>query len=213
MTGFELRAIIGRDDFNSTALKAALSAYKGPRTKIHELLRKEVLIPLKKGFYVFGPKYRKGPLIRESIAMQLYGPSAISMEYALAHYGLIPERVHAVTCVTPKRDKKFNTAVGVFIFRRLAQPKYNVALKIADFGNEANVMIATPTKALCDQILLGCRARFNQPSEVNAYLSEDLRLDVSAFRRVMNKRELRSIVSAYGNHRVRALAEYLERPS
>ena len=43
----------------------------------------------------------KSPLSREVLANLIYGPSYISLEYGLQHYGLIPERVEIVTSVTP----------------------------------------------------------------------------------------------------------------
>ncbi len=35
----------------------------------------------------------------------LYGPSYVSLEYALHHYSLIPERTAEITSVTPGRSK------------------------------------------------------------------------------------------------------------
>lgn len=209
MNGFELRQIIGRNELTSTALKSALSEYKGLRTKVHQLIRKKVLIPLKKGYYVFGTSYRTAPLIRESIAMELYGPSAISMEYALSHYGLIPERVHTITCITPKRDKRFDTPIGTFSYRRLPSAKYGVALNLTSFGENRSALIASPTKALCDQIMLSPRLRFSSQSDLKDYLKEDLRLNMRRMRKLTNHSELAKIAKVYKHGNVDLLQKLL----
>jgi predicted transcriptional regulator of viral defense system len=49
----------------------------------------EVLKP-KRGFYVLSELYRKSPPHLFAVAPMLYGPSAISLESALAFHGLIP---------------------------------------------------------------------------------------------------------------------------
>ena len=60
---------------------------------------------MKKGLYVFGENNRQRPYSREILANLMYGPSYISLEYALQHYGLIPERVEALTSVTVGRSR------------------------------------------------------------------------------------------------------------
>ena len=74
----QLQRRITREEFDYTVLTSVLGGYAGPRQKIHELLRSRAIVRVKKGLYVFGP-------------------SCVSLEYALAYYGLIPERVETVT--------------------------------------------------------------------------------------------------------------------
>ncbi len=101
-----------------------LRGYVNPRAAITRLLKKKVLIRVKKGLYVFGPDYSNLPYRLEILANLVYGPSCISLQYALASYGLIPERVIEVTCVTPKRDKLFETKVGRFRYRYQRKSRY-----------------------------------------------------------------------------------------
>ncbi len=49
----------------------------------------------------------------------MYGPSYISLEYALQYHGLIPERVEAVTSVTTGRSRRFASPVGLFTYRSI----------------------------------------------------------------------------------------------
>src|SRR3989338_5882529 len=105
-----------------------LREYAQPRDKITWLLKNRILIRVKKGLYIFGPEYARAPYSIEVLANLIYGPSYISMEYALSFHGLIPERVEIVTSVTSKRDKEFATPVGVFRYRYLHPRKYFVGV-------------------------------------------------------------------------------------
>jgi predicted transcriptional regulator of viral defense system len=65
--------------------------------------------------YIFGDEERRGPYSRELLANLMYGPTFISLESALAFYGLIPERVEAMLSVTTGRSREFDTPVGRFV--------------------------------------------------------------------------------------------------
>src|SRR5439155_24771651 len=107
---------IGREEFDHSLLASALSSYSGVRQKINELLKSGTIVRVKKGLYVFGPEVRQNPICKETLANLIYGPSCISLEYALSHHGLIPERVETITSVTPKKNKEFNTPIGRFTY-------------------------------------------------------------------------------------------------
>lgn len=82
-----------------------LSDYRSPRGKLSRLLQAGDLIRVKKGLYVFGEHYQRGALSMELVANLIYGPSYVSLEWALAYYGMIPESVEEVTSVTLSRKK------------------------------------------------------------------------------------------------------------
>ena len=52
-----------------------LADYQRPREKITQLLKNKVLIRVKKGLYVFGEAYKKGPYSLEILSNLIYGPS------------------------------------------------------------------------------------------------------------------------------------------
>jgi hypothetical protein len=51
--------------------------------KESNILRNQIRV--KKGLYLFGSDYRKGPYSPEIMANKIYGPSYVSREYALAY--------------------------------------------------------------------------------------------------------------------------------
>ena len=105
----DLRQAIPFEEFDYQALMGALADYARPRDKVTDLLAKGIIVRVKKGLYIFGEKWRRKPFSREILANLLYGPSCVSLDYALHYHGLIPERVEAVTSVTTKRGARFNT--------------------------------------------------------------------------------------------------------
>jgi len=98
-----IRNRIAHEEFDYQTLLVCLKNYARPRDKISALLKKDFIIRIKKGLYIFGDEYRRSPYSREILANLMYGPSYVSLDFALQYYGLIPERVEAVTCVTTGR--------------------------------------------------------------------------------------------------------------
>ena len=175
-----LRKKIDREEFDYPALMSALSTYANPRAKVTSLLRQGVIVRVKKGLYIYGDDYRKRPFSRELLANLIYGPSYISLDYALSYHGLIPERVTVVTSVTPKRGKHFMTPVGEFVYRRAPSTSFSLGMDRVVQKN-FSFLIATPERALADKLRddRGCSIRTQ--SEIASYLFENIRLNRSLF--------------------------------
>lgn len=145
--------------------------YKQPHHKIKHLADKGELLPIKQGLYVLGEPYQR-IYSREVLSGMIYGPSAISFEFALSHYGLIPERVKSVTCICFKRNKSFNTPIGKFTYKYIAKDIY--PLRMAYHQTElGNYFIASPEKAICDMAYF---EKINSIKEARQYLLDDLRI-------------------------------------
>ena len=87
----------GAVPFSHGALLPSSKDYRRPNDKIAEWLRQGVLVAIKRGLYVRGEPSRAPCL--PLVANRLYGPSCVSLDYALAWHGLIPERLHEITSV------------------------------------------------------------------------------------------------------------------
>jgi len=174
---FLLRKLIPSEEFDYTLLCGVLSAYSGVRQKIHELLEAGVILRVKKGLYVFGSDYARGPVCREVIANWIYGPSCISLEYALSHHGFIPEQVYTVTSVTPKRDKAFATPLGSFTYRYLRPSCYPHGIEQVWIDSEHPTLMASPEKALCDYVVLRDLPALTRVEDAREFLRSDLRID------------------------------------
>lgn len=178
MNIYQLRDTLNQEIIDYAQLKDALKAYSQPRKKISSWLAQKKLIRIKKGLYIFGSSVSKNTYSLEHLANLIYGPSAISLSYALSYYQLIPERVHTITSITCKKNKLFETPIGCFTYQYLNYQKYSVGLQLIPQGNQPNILIATPEKALCDFITLNAKGiRFDSPQTMKEFLLDDLRIE------------------------------------
>lgn len=160
--------------FDYQYLASRLERYRSPRSKIGLMLRNGEIIRVKKGLYVVPEKYGK-KLNKMLLSNLIYGPSYVSLEYALAWWGLIPDRVETVTAVTNKRIKHFETPVGVFSYKYIDGAVYPIGRLIVDNDGQP-FMIASREKALCDKI--ATVKQIASAVDVLSYLEADLRLDL-----------------------------------
>jgi len=85
-----LRQAIEHEVFDYQVLQAGLKEYRKPRDKVSALLAAGEIVRVKKGLYLFGETHRRRPFSAELLANLIYGPSCVSLDYALAFHGLIP---------------------------------------------------------------------------------------------------------------------------
>jgi len=208
MSLVQLKKAIGREEFDHPLLTSVLSPYEAVDRKINELLKAGDIIRVKKGLYVFGPELRQQPVCKETLANLIYGPSCISMEYALSFHGLIPERVETVTSVTPKRDKEFETPIGRFTYRYLNPSKYPCGIDQIWIDPQHPVLISSPEKALCDYIALNEVPPISNREEAKDFLQSDLRIDEDSLKR-FDVRRLFQLNKHYKSKSVDSILEVL----
>ena len=203
----QMRRIVGGEVFDYQVLLDALSGYRKPRDKITRLLAGGEIVRLKKGLYCFGEAFRREPLSREYLANLIYGPSYVSLEYALSHYGLIPERVETVTSVTTRRSRDFDTPFGTFSYRMLKGPRYAVGAVLETAGS-TSFLIASPEKALADKVWTDKRFPGTRLSDYGTYLGDDLRIDREMLGKIDHAR-LQAIATAYDSAKINNLVRHL----
>jgi hypothetical protein len=154
-----------------------LREYKRPNDKISELIKNGELVSLRRGLYVPGPS--TGLPIPESflIANHLRGPSYVSLEAALSHWGFIPERTYEISSVTIKPSKKIKTPIGRFGYQQLPTPYYSYGIRSVELTTNQLVLLASPEKAICDKIVLTPMVNLRSVKQTRAFLLDDLRMD------------------------------------
>lgn len=183
---------------DAQALLTLLADYKKPREAILRMVKNDELIRLKNGVYLISEKIKHGnttiiPL--EQLANFLYGPSYVSMEWALSFYGMIPERVHTVTSMTLGRNKEYYTSIGDFSYLNLPARCYSIGItqkKSPDFLG--GFLIASPEKALSDMVFKTCKNL--DKDQLKEELIESKRIDPMCFRD-LNKELLEEIAKCY----------------
>lgn len=169
---------LGTVPFHHGALLPVLKDYRRPNDKIAEWLRQGVLVPVKRGLYIRGETGQTPCL--PLVANHLYGPSCVSLDYALAWHGLIPERVHEITSVCTGRGRVIGNALGRFSYTRLPAHVYPYGIVQASASAQETFLIASPAKALCDKVLLTPRLRATSRAAMQRFLFDDLRIDAGA---------------------------------
>jgi predicted transcriptional regulator of viral defense system len=192
---FKESFIVEEVDYNY--LKSFLSGYKNVRVKINDMLKKKEIIRVKKGLYVLGKPYSKNPFYRETLSNLIYGPSYISLEYALSFYGMIPEKSETVTAVTNKRNKVFDTPVGRFSYRYIRPDLYIEGVTLLSLDEKHNILIASREKAIAD--ILYFTDKIENISELKGYLFENLRIEEAEIRK-LKKNVIERLAKIYGGN-------------
>lgn len=176
MNIYALRNVAKREEIDYPFLMHVLAKYRSPRNKVQAFLRDQDLIRVKKGIYIFGNKAQQEPYSKEVLANLIYGPSAISLEYALSYYGLIPERVETVTCITNNRNKHFKTPIGNFEYHFLSSDKFSYGITQIEINPSKHFLMAIKEKALADMLMLRTEP-LSSEDELYSHLTENLRID------------------------------------
>lgn len=156
---------------------------------------KGLIIKLKRGTYLLNKNDRKINPSRLFISNQLYGPSYVSLEYALNFYGLIPERVPDVTSVATRKTIRFQNELGVFTYQHIKPQAFRGFKKNVD---EAGLpyFIAEPEKALLDFLYLNLD-KFSKDSKDLFEISYRFQnLDI------LKKRKIIELAKMFDNHKL-----------
>jgi predicted transcriptional regulator of viral defense system len=207
---FDLRSRIQTEIFDYQTLIYALGDLSCPRDKITDLMRNGVIIRVKKGLYIFGEKFRRYPYSRELLANLIYGPSYVSLDYALSYYGLIPEKVEIITSVTTNRSRRFSTPVGLFTYRRIPVSAYAQGFIQVEAENKQVFLMATREKALADKLVSLRGVTFDSLSEIAEFLEEDLRIDTEILRS-LSVEMIEQYAAGYRSRKLKILAALVRR--
>jgi hypothetical protein len=111
------------------------------------------LVQLRRGLYTLAGAYRKIEPHPFLVANQLRQPSYVSLQSALAYYGMIPEFVPVVTSVTTQRPGLVETPLGSFLFKHLKSPFFK-GFRLLEIETSQRVFLASPEKSLLDLVYL-----------------------------------------------------------
>jgi predicted transcriptional regulator of viral defense system len=143
--------------------------------------------------------YRKSKPEPFYIANNLKPASYVSLQSALAWYGMIPEYVPEVTSVTTGRPQVIETPIGRFSFRHIKR-EFFWGYKQAGLSPRQKGFIAQPEKALLDLVYL-------TPDGDKEEFIEELRLQSLE---KINKTVLREFVEKTKNNKLKKAVNYIE---
>ncbi len=108
---------------------------------------------LRRGLYTLAPPFQKVVPHPFLVANRLVRGSYVSLQSALAFYGLIPEYVPMTTSVTVARPDRWTTPLGTYEFRHIKTP-FLFGYRQENVSSHQQALVAAPEKALLDLIYL-----------------------------------------------------------
>jgi len=165
-----------------------------------------LLIRLKQGIYALKTDLPS----EEEIANSLYRPSYISLEYALAYWGILPEMPYMVTSVTTKPTRLFTPDSVPFAYYSikksaytgymLVKPGTDVSAKsnnIGFNGTNKSFLIAEPEKALVDYLYFVALGR--KPENDRLFIKKGSleKKKLKQYAKLYNKKKLDALVKDY----------------
>lgn len=140
--------------FSSSLLQAGDTSPAQVHKQLSRWVKSGKVLQLRRGLYTLAETYRKEAPHPFTVANQLLAPSYISLQSALAYYGLIPEAVPKITSLTSrKRTQTIATPLGQFSYRSV-QPDLFSGFRLVEMSPRQQAFLARPEKALLDLVYL-----------------------------------------------------------
>ncbi len=134
-----------KDYLTINDLEKILRAKRGSlKVKLVRLVKRNVLLRLRRGIYILANK----PILADKLATQVFQPSYISFEFALARYGLLGQIPYTITLASSRLCMKTNLANFAIEIRKIKKSLFG------GYIMQEGVLIATPEKALLDMLYM-----------------------------------------------------------
>ncbi|MEI7881286.1 MAG: hypothetical protein WCI95_10465 [bacterium] len=127
------------------------------RRQLDRWIKVGKVIQLRRGFYMLENPWRRKIVNPFYVANRLKKASYVSLQSALAWYGMIPEYVPETTSVTTGRPEILQTPVGSFSYQHI-KPDWFMGYSQVKTAPDRMVFMATPEKALLDLLYLTPRS-------------------------------------------------------
>lgn len=169
---------LGNIPFRLSVLEAVFPDIKDLSWKAKRLERDGAIRRLKRGMFVVTPEVSGMRINDFLLANHIYGPSYVSMQTALRYYGLIPESVFRVISLTVGYANQFSNCFGEFDYVHCPSDYFSIGIRRVAEG-DANFLIASPEKALCDIAVFTPNLNLRYSEEVRRWLEEDMRIELA----------------------------------
>jgi predicted transcriptional regulator of viral defense system len=146
-----LLAIVGHEAvFSSALLLSGRVSAAQVRLQLTRWVQTGRLIQLRRGLYALAPAWRKVEPHPFLVANKLQRGSYVSLQSALAFFGVIPEHVPVVTSVGPGRPEMLRNPLGSFQFRHMVSEMMFGYMKCGETQKAQETIVSVYTfLALC----------------------------------------------------------------
>jgi predicted transcriptional regulator of viral defense system len=139
--------------FRTGLILAGQRSPQDVRRQIDRWVKSGRILKLRRGVYMLVKPYVELAAHPFVVANTLKKASYVSLQSALAHYGMIPEYVPVTTSITTGRPEEVETPIGRFQFRHVA-PQLFFGFTEIEISRNQQVLLATAQKALIDLLYL-----------------------------------------------------------
>ncbi len=139
--------------FRTGQILAGQASPADVRRQLDRWVKSRRILRLRRGVYVLSDRYAKTAVHPFAAANALKKASYVSLQSALAHYGMIPEYVPVTTGVTTGRPENLSTPLGRFQFRHVGAPLF-FGFGEVEVARDQVVLLASAQKALLDLLYL-----------------------------------------------------------
>lgn len=146
-------------------------------------VKRGYLTKLRQDWYAFS-ELQSNPDMARFIACKIYSPSYISLHTVLSIYGIIPEAITQLTCVTTNRTTSYSNAYGQFLYQTVKSDLF-FGYKQTALDRGGSYLLADPEKAIID--LLYLYPQYNSPNAMR-----ELRFDEWWMQKELNCDRLRT---------------------
>lgn len=122
------------------------------RQQLNYWLNQGYIKPLVGGYYALWNR-TLDEMYLFMVANKAYEPSYVSLESALAYYGIIPETVFGVTSVSSRKTKQYESRWGLFSYRSV-KPEIMIGYQVIEIKPGTKCKIASLEKAVLDYLYL-----------------------------------------------------------
>ena len=139
--------------FRTGQILAGQSSPAHVRRQLDRWIKSGRILRLRREVYVISDRYAKAVVHPFAAANALKKASYVSLQSALAYYGMIPEYVPVTTSITTGRPEEFSTPIGRFQFRHVGSPLF-FGFGEVEVARDQVVFLASAQKALVDLLYL-----------------------------------------------------------
>lgn len=167
--------------------------YSLPSYSLKYFLEKQtdagLFLRLRKGLYAL----KTDLPAEEEIANALYRPSYLSFEYALSHYGILPEMTYQITSATTKSTRVFNLNDSQYVYYTLKKDAYQ-GYSLIKTG-EKSFLMADKEKALADYLYFESMGK--KPHNDRFNLKKINRKKLLEYARLFERKSLMRLIRKY----------------
>ncbi len=142
-----------------------------------------------RGFYILSD-LEMNEFTSFAIANRIYEPSYISLESALRYYNFIPEQTFAVTSISTRKTKKFETWMDRFVYSNI-NTKLFFGYEIVRFKH-FTFKIADREKAILDYLYF--HRHFTTEKDL-----QELRFNIEEIQETVDRKKLENYLLKYNN--------------